>query len=167
MAMGNSRVPLGAILAAWDQASIARSGTDESRWREMSERIAAAAATYGVEQLLRGTVFLIGGALDQIGTGGPDGRRIAARFTDVLMAKAAQWEGLADLTDFPMVRRVIGVAFEGRDPVAWRDQAGPVPESEVLTMTCALALIADFVDTVDGPGACERALLSALGGALG
>ncbi|MEU6175818.1 hypothetical protein ABZ832_28405 [Streptantibioticus parmotrematis] len=57
--------------------------------------------------------------------------------------------------------------FEGRDPVTWRDEAGPVPDSEARAMTCALVLIADFVDTVDGPGACERRLLAALGGALG
>jgi hypothetical protein len=34
-------------------------------------------------------------------------------------------------------------------------------------MTCALALIADFVDQVDGTGACDRGLLSALGYAVG
>jgi hypothetical protein len=51
--------------------------------------------------------------------------------------------------------------------VAWREKAGPVPDSERIAMTCALALITDFVDRVDGPGACERQLLAALGNALG
>lgn len=33
-------------------------------------------------------------------------------------------------------------------------------------MTCALTLIADFVDQVDGPGAGEHGLLTPLGGTL-
>jgi hypothetical protein len=65
-----------------------------------------------------------------------------------------------------MVRQVVRVAFEDRDPVAWRDQAGPVPDSEPRAMTCALAPIADFVDRIDGPGACEHGLLIGLGSAL-
>ncbi|MFE1884150.1 hypothetical protein [Streptomyces diastatochromogenes] len=43
----------------------------------------------------------------------------------------------------------------GRDPVAWREQAGPVPDSEPRAMTCALAR-SDFVDMVAGPGASGR-----------
>jgi hypothetical protein len=33
-------------------------------------------------------------------------------------------------------------------------------------MTSALVLIAEFVDRIDGPGACERRILTALGDAL-
>ncbi len=63
-----------------------------------------------------------------------------------------QWSGSVEPSDLPMVRQVVGVVFEGGDPVAWRDQAGPVLGSEPRAMACALALIADFVDRVDGPG---------------
>ncbi|GAU71560.1 hypothetical protein SSP35_49_00050 [Streptomyces sp. NBRC 110611] len=52
-------------------------------------------------------------------------------------------------------------AFEGRDPVARRDQAGPVPDSEPRAMTRALAYVTDFVDRADGPGTCARRLLTA------
>ncbi|MFI6587451.1 hypothetical protein [Embleya sp. NPDC050493] len=71
-----------------------------------------------------------------------------------------------NVADLPMVQQVVSVSFEGDDPVAWRDHAGPVPDSERRTMTCALALISEFVDLIDGPGAYERGLLTALGNAL-
>ncbi|MFE3186045.1 hypothetical protein ACFXKR_35030 [Streptomyces violascens] len=45
----------------------------------------------------------------------------------------------------------MSVAFERNDPVAWRDRAEPVRDSERNAMGCAL--IADFVNQVDGPGA--------------
>lgn len=166
MTMNGAQVKVGAVQAAWDQASILRSADDQSAWPALSERIAAATAIYGTGELLRGTVFLIGGALVQIGAGRPDGQRIAERFTKTLMGKVVRWAEVVELSDLPMVRQVVMVVFEGRDPVAWRDQAGPVPESEPRAMTCALALIADFVDQVDGPGACERRLLAGLGNAL-
>ncbi|MGW6009153.1 hypothetical protein [Streptomyces sp. NPDC055210] len=71
-----------------------------------------------------------------------------------------------ELSDLPMVRQVVRAAFEGRDPMLWRDAAGPVPSSEPRAMTCALVLLADFVGQVDGPGTCERVLLAELGNAL-
>ncbi|MCX4851961.1 hypothetical protein [Streptomyces sp. NBC_00893] len=132
----------------------------------MSKRIAAATSLYGAGEMLRGTVFLICGALTQIGAGSPHGRQIADRFTEKLMDKVGQWAEVVEPADVPMVRQVVEVAFEGRDPVAWRDQAGPVPDSEPRAMTCALAITADFVDLVDGPGACQRALLTRLGNAI-
>lgn len=33
---------------------------------------------------------------------------------------------------------------DGRDPVAWRDRAGPAPDSERRAMTCALGLTATW-----------------------
>ncbi|MEU7162224.1 hypothetical protein AB0A98_38285 [Streptomyces chrestomyceticus] len=166
MTMRGAHVQIGAIQAAWDQVSILRSGADERQWLTLSERIAAATALYGTRELLRGTVLLIDGALNQIGAGQSAGKQFAERFTKKLMDKVVQWAEVVDRADLPMVRQVVEVAFEGRDPVAWRDQAGPVPDSEPRAMTCALALIVDFVDSVDGPGACERALLTGLGNAL-
>ncbi|WP_158795169.1 hypothetical protein [Streptomyces sp. NRRL S-337] len=148
--------------------SILRSADDQSEWPALSERIEAATAIYGVGELLRGTVFLIGGALVQVGAGTTGGERIAEKFTKTLMDKVVQLaeSEFVEDTDLPMVRQVVTVALQGRDPVAWRDQAGPVPDSEPRAMGCALALIADFVDLVDGPGACERVLLTGLGNAL-
>lgn len=168
MTMSGAQVKVGAVQAAWDQASVLRSGDDQSTWPALSERIAVATAAYGVGELLRGTVFLIGGAIEQIGAGRPGGEQLVERFTETLMDKVGQWAEteVVEEADLPVVRQVVGVAFEGRDPVAWRDQAGPVPDSEPRAMTCALALIADFVDRVDGPGACERVLLTRLGSAL-
>ncbi|MFI6688025.1 hypothetical protein [Streptomyces sp. NPDC050485] len=166
MTMRGAQVKVGAVQAAWDQASMLRSG-DAPEEPVLSERIAAATALYGTGELLRGTVLLIDGALNQIGAGRPGGEQFTERFTQVLLDKVSQWDEVVEPTDFPMVRHVVKAAFEGRDPVAWRDQAGPVPDSEPRTMTCALALIADFVDRVDGPGECERVLLAGLGSALG
>ncbi|MCQ8835814.1 hypothetical protein [Streptomyces malaysiensis] len=166
MAMRGAQVKVGAVQAAWDQACVLRSGDDLEALPELAERIATATAAYGAGELLRGTVFLISGALEQIGAGHPGGEQFAAKFTKTLMNKILHWAEVVEPTDLPMVRQVVTVAFEGRDPVAWRDQAGPVPDSEPRAMTCALALIADFVDRVDGPGACEHALLTSLGSAL-
>ncbi|GHE14831.1 hypothetical protein [Streptomyces alanosinicus] len=166
MTKPGAKVKIGAVQAAWDQATILRSGDDQKAWPVLSERIAAATALYGRVELLRGTVFLIDGALHQIGASRPGNEQFAERFTQTLWDKVSKWAGLVEPTDFPMVRQVVKDAFEGRDPVAWRDLAGPVPDSESRTMTCALALIADFVDRVDGQGACERVLLASLGSAL-
>ncbi|MGW7517849.1 hypothetical protein ACWGJ2_19900 [Streptomyces sp. NPDC054796] len=128
---------------AWDQVIILRSADDQRAWPALSERIAAATALYGAGELLRGTVFLIAGALDQIGAGRPGGEQIAERLTTILMDKVGQWEGGVEPSDLPMVRQVVKIAFEGRDPVAWRDEAGPVPDSESRAMTVALVQIAD------------------------
>ncbi|MEV6809691.1 hypothetical protein [Streptomyces sp. NPDC051132] len=152
--------------AAWDQASILRSFDQPSAWPARSERIAAATALYGAGELSRGTVWLIGGALHLVGSGHLGGEGFAERFTTTLMDKIGQWDDVLEPSDLPMVRRVVTAVLDGHDPVAWRDQAGPVPDSETRAMGCALALIADFVDQVDGPGACERGLLSALGHAM-
>ncbi|WP_269859677.1 hypothetical protein [Streptomyces sp. RPT161] len=153
--------------AAWDQATILRSADDHRAWPVLAERIAAAPAIYGTGEL-RGTVALICGAMDQIGAGRLGGEDLGDRLTATLMDKVGQWAEteMVERSDLPMVRQVVRVVFEGRDPVAWRDQAGPVPDSEPRVMTCALELIADFVDRVDGPGACEHGLLTALGDAL-
>lgn len=166
MTMSGARVKVGAVQAAWDQASVLRSGDDQRAWPELTERIAAATAIYGAGELLRGTVLLISGALGQMGASSTGGERFAERFTGTLMDKVGQWAEFVEPADLPMVRQVVRVVFEGRDPVAWRDQAGPVPDSEPRAMTCALALIADFVDQIRGPGACEHGLLTALSGAL-
>ena len=109
---------------------------------------------------------MIGGALEQIGAGRLGGTYFAEQFTKTLMGKVGRWAEVVEPSDLLMVRQVVTIGFEGHDPVAWREQAGPVPDSESRAMTCALALMADFVDRVDGPGACERGLLTALGGAL-
>ncbi|MEU9118200.1 hypothetical protein AB0D04_42450 [Streptomyces sp. NPDC048483] len=112
-------------------------------------------------------MFLIGGAVAQLSVGHPGREQFAERFISTLMDKVVgQRSDYVEPADLPMVRQVVTAAFEGRDPVAWRDQAGPVPDSERIAMACALALIADFVDQVDGPGACEHGLLTALDGAL-
>ncbi|MGW3199170.1 hypothetical protein ACWDBD_32315 [Streptomyces sp. NPDC001118] len=166
MTTNGARVEIGAIQAAWDQVTILRTGDNQRAWPELSQRIEAATALYGPGELLRGTVFLIDGALQQIGTGRAEGQRLADRFIITLLGKVAQWEGLVERTDFPIVRQVVQVSFEGGDPVTWRDQASPISDSEPRTMTCALALIADFVDRIDGPGACERVLLTSLGDVL-
>ncbi|MEU1667115.1 hypothetical protein ABZ547_26655 [Streptomyces sparsogenes] len=166
MTTSGARVSVGAVQAAWDQVSILRSGDNQGAWPDLTKRIAAATAIYGTGELLRGTAFLIGGALEQIGAGRPGSRQIAEKFTKTLMDKVVQWAAVLEPSDLPMVRRVVTVTFAGRDPVAWRDQAGPVPDSEPRAMTCALSLIADFVDRADGPGACERALLAGLGSTL-
>ncbi|MEU2873765.1 hypothetical protein ABZ769_31950 [Streptomyces olivoreticuli] len=167
MAISSARVKAGAVQAAWDQVCVLRSGDDQRAWPELTERIAAATTLYGTDELLRGTVLLVGGALEQLSADGPGGRQFAEEFTETLMDKVGQWAEFVAPADLPMVRQVVTAVFDGRDPVAWRDQAGPVPGSEPRAMTCALALIADFVDRVDGPGACARGLLAALGGALG
>ncbi|WP_371648350.1 hypothetical protein OG965_01755 [Streptomyces sp. NBC_00224] len=74
-----------------------------------------------------------------------------------LMGELGQWDGdFVESADLPMVAQAVRVSFNGGDPVAWRDGAGPVPESEPRAMTVALALIADFVDSVDGPGASSN-----------
>ncbi|WP_406297884.1 hypothetical protein [Streptomyces sp. NBC_00150] len=73
------------------------------------------------------------------------------------MGELGQWDGdFVESADLPMVAQAVRVSFNGGDPVAWRDGAGPVPESEPRAMTVALALIADFVDSVDGPGASSN-----------
>ncbi|WP_053729533.1 hypothetical protein [Streptomyces sp. WM6378] len=108
-------------------------------------------------------MLLIGWALAQIGPATLGREGFAERFTTTLIHKTSQWEGLVEETDLPMVRQVVIAFFAGQDPVAWRDQAGLVPDSEPRAMTCALAQIAEFVDLVDGPGACERTLLASLG----
>ncbi|MGW7518083.1 hypothetical protein ACWGJ2_21100 [Streptomyces sp. NPDC054796] len=167
MAMSGAQVKIGAVQAAWDQVTILRSPDDQSTWPALSERIAAAMALYGAGELRRGTVFLIAGALDQIGAGHPGGEQIAERFTTTLMDKVSQGEGVVEPSDLPMVRQVVKIALEEGDPVVWRDAAGSAPDSESRAKTVALAQIADFVDQVDGPGACERVLLTGLGDALG
>ncbi|WP_372407352.1 hypothetical protein [Streptomyces luteireticuli] len=164
--MSGSQVQVGAVQAAWDQASVLRSPDNQQAWPALAERIAAATALYGMGELLRGTVLLICGALEQIRVGRPGDEQFTEKFTKTLMDKIGRWAEFVEETDLPMVRQVVRVTFEGHDPVAWRDQAGPVPDSEPRAMTCALALIADFVDLVDGPGACERALLTGIGSAL-
>ncbi|MFE7128932.1 hypothetical protein [Streptomyces sp. NPDC057617] len=169
MAMSGARVEIGAVQAAWDQACVVRAGTERGEWPDhLAEHIAAATALYGSTELLRGTVFLIGGALVQIGAGQDGGQAFAEKFTKTLTGKIDRWAEteFVESADLPMVRQVVTVAFEGGDPVAWRDQAGPIPDSEPRAMTCALALISEFVDRVDGPGACERRLLTGLGSAL-
>ncbi|WP_435192389.1 hypothetical protein [Streptomyces sp. bgisy126] len=168
MTKSGAKVEVGAVQAAWDQVCILRSGSDRNTWPVLGERIAAATALYGTVELLRGTVFLIDGALHQIGAGRPGGEEFTERFTTTLMDRLGQWAKteMVEQADLPMVRQVVKTVFEGHDSVTWRDRAGPVPDSEPRAMTCALALIADFVDHLDGPGTCERALLTALGGAL-
>src|SRR5690348_1430738 len=121
MTMHGARVKVGAVQAAWDQATILRSADDQKAWPVLSERIAAATAIYGRGELLRGTVFLIDGALSQIGAGRPgseQSEQFAERFTQTLLDKVSQWAGLVEPTDFPMVRQVVKAAFERRDPVA-------------------------------------------------
>ena len=159
---------IGAVQAAWDQACVLRSQDALEKWPDLSRRITAATAIHSADELHRGTVLLLGSALGQIGAGSPAGRRNAERFTSTLMTKVGQWAGTeaVERSDLPMVRQAVTVAFEGRDPVAWRDRAGPVPDSERRAMTCALALTADFVDLIDGPGSCERTLLASLGRTL-
>ncbi|MFH8993057.1 hypothetical protein [Streptomyces sp. NPDC017940] len=167
MATSGARIRVGAVQAAWDQVCVLRSAEDLERVSALADRIAKATALYGTDEVARGTVALIGGAVDLLGAGRPGGAGFTERFIDKLMNKIVkQWPEQVDAADLPMVRQVVTVAFEDRDPVAWRDAAGAVPDSERIAMGCALALIADFVDFVNGPGACERALLTALGGAL-
>ncbi|MFI9423362.1 hypothetical protein ACIG54_07325 [Streptomyces achromogenes] len=166
MTMSGAQVQVGAVQAAWDQASILRSLDQPSAWPALSERVATAAALYGAGELSRGTLWLIGSALHLVGGGRLGGEGFAEQFTRTLMDKIGQWGDVVEPSDLPMVRRVVTAVFDGRDPVAWRDSAGPVPDSEPRAMTCALALIADFVDHVDGPGAAERGLLSALSRAI-
>ena len=153
--MPNSRVMIGAAQAAWDQVSGLRSVDDPSGAHEvpeLSERIAAATA---------------GGALQQIGAGQPGGEQFSERFIETLMRKIVQrWDAIVEASDLPMVRQVVTCAFAGHNAVAWRGQAGPVPDSEMWAMTCALTEIAGFVDRVDGPGACERVLLDGLASGL-
>ncbi|MEU5438892.1 hypothetical protein AB0G73_36945 [Streptomyces sp. NPDC020719] len=102
----------------------------------------------------------------RLAPGGPAARRFVGKFVKTLMGKVGQWGGFLESADLPVVAQVVRVSFDGGDPVAWRDGAGPVSESEPRAMTVALALIADFVDRVDGLGACEQALLTALGDCL-
>ncbi|MGW8697683.1 hypothetical protein ACWGOK_12285 [Streptomyces eurythermus] len=166
MTPSGAQVQVGAEQAAWDQVSILRSPDQPSAWPALSERIAAATALYGAGELSRGTVWLIGGALRLVGGGRLGGEGFAERFTQTLMDKVGQWGDVVEPSDLPIVRQVVTAVFDGHDPVAWRDQAGPVPDSEPRAMGCALALIANFVDQVDGPEACERGLLSMLSRAI-
>lgn len=157
---------IGAVQAAWDQVCIVRAGRDQRQWPVLSRRIADATALYGASELLRGTLFLMDGALHRIGAGQPGRAAFAEKFTNTLIGKLRRWDGLVESADLPMVAQAVRVSFDDGDPVAWREGAGPVPESEPRALTVALALIANFVDTVDGPGTCEHALLTALGDAL-
>jgi len=168
MTTSSSPVAMGAVRAAWDQACVLRSADDPGTWPDLSRRIAAAARTHGTRELLRGTVLLIGCALAQVGAGEPTGQHIAGEFTEVLMGRLDRWveADFVDPGDLPTVRRVVDVVFAGGDPVAWRNGARPASAGEPRAMSCALALIADFVDVVDRPGACERTLLRALGDTL-
>ncbi|MFF0747172.1 hypothetical protein ACFYVL_43005 [Streptomyces sp. NPDC004111] len=153
---------VGAVQAAWDEVAVLRS--DNGECPVLRERIAMARDLYGAHQLFQGTVFLLGGALAQISAERDD---FTDRFTDVLLTKLSQWEDDGVLpADLPMVAQAVTVAFEGRDPFAWREQAGPVSASEPRAMTCALALIDDFIDGLDGPGVRERTLLTALSRSL-
>ncbi|WP_381560342.1 hypothetical protein [Streptomyces eurythermus] len=81
MTMSGARVQVGAVQAAWDQASILRSPDQPSAWPARSERIAAATALYGAGELHPGTVWLIGGALHLVGGGRRGGEGFAERFT--------------------------------------------------------------------------------------
>ncbi|MCX4967022.1 hypothetical protein [Streptomyces sp. NBC_00654] len=128
MATGDARVEIGAVQAAWDQACVLRSQDALEKWPGLSRSITAATAIHSADELHRGTVLLLGSALGQIGAGSPAGRRNAERFTSTLMTKVGQWAGTeaVERSDLPMVRQAVTVAFEGRDPVAWRDRAtGP------------------------------------------
>ncbi|WP_413804553.1 hypothetical protein [Streptomyces sp. OE57] len=87
----------------------------------LGERIAVATAIHCVGELLRGTVFLIGGALEQMGAGCPGGEQS----TETLMNKILQWTEVVERTDLPMPRQVVTVVFEGRDPVAGPGRASP------------------------------------------
>ncbi|ONK13152.1 hypothetical protein [Streptomyces sp. MP131-18] len=166
MEANGAQVNIGAVQAAWDQATgLRQADNNPAALAELAERIAAATDQYGWRELARGTVFLIGGALVEIAVDAPGAEQFRREFTDVLMTKLKRSQ-FVDLADLPMVRRVVTVALEGRDVVAWRDQAGPVGDSERRALTSALALISDFVDRVDGPGSCERRVLKALGNAL-
>jgi hypothetical protein len=171
------RVEIGAVLAAWDQACVIRSGlhagTDPGEGAEAAARIAEAATLYGPDQLGRGTVVLLTRAVDGFCASVAAGRRaqITHKFTvaltDKLNVLAGTWPELVEVADLPMVRKVVDLAVAGRtDPLAWRDRAGPTPDSEHRAMTAALALTAEFVDMVDGPGICGQRLLAALDGAL-
>ncbi|MFD9634964.1 hypothetical protein [Streptomyces violascens] len=166
MTTGDVSVSMGAVQAAWDQTSILRTPDNEQAWPELSRRIEGATARYGSGELLRGSVLLISWALAQIGPATLGREGFAERFTTMLMHKTGQWEELVEPADLPMVRQVVTAVLAGQEPVGWLDRACPVPDSEPRAMTCALAQIADFVDLVDGPGACERTLLASLGDAL-
>ncbi|MGK5531543.1 hypothetical protein [Streptomyces sp. URMC 129] len=166
MTMRGSRVQIGAVKAAWDQASALRSEGGPAARAAFASRIAAATVLYGEGELARGTVFLLGGALTAliVDADGSEVEQFHTSFTETLMTKLARYD--VEPGDLSMVRQVVTAALEGRDPVAWRDQAGRVPDSERRALTYALALVADFVDRADGPGACERGLTTALGAAL-
>lgn len=153
--------------AAWDQAKGLRGGPAAPGWNELGERIAVATALYGADQMARGTVFLIGGAIIGLGVEGPGAQEqeFIDDFTRALMKKVTKSE-FVEPGDLPMVRQVVDWAFAGRDVVSLRDKAGPIPESERRALTVTLALIGDFVDKVDGAGACERGLLKAIGFSL-
>ncbi|MFB7190997.1 hypothetical protein ACFC0C_36230 [Streptomyces sp. NPDC056178] len=62
-------------------------------------------------------MFLIGGALEQIGGGRLGDERFTERFTDTLMTKMSQWSGVAEPSDLPMVRQTVGIVLERRAPV--------------------------------------------------
>ncbi|MFB6716141.1 MULTISPECIES: hypothetical protein [unclassified Streptomyces] len=64
-----------------------------------------------------GTVFLIGGALEQIGGGRLGDEGFTERFTDTLMTKMSQWSGGVEPSDLPMVRQTVGIVLEARAPV--------------------------------------------------
>ncbi|MFK8843701.1 hypothetical protein [Streptomyces sp. Ac-502] len=107
---------MGAVQAAWDQAVVLRSGDDPGRIPALGERIAAATATYGSAAMLRGTIVLLCAVR---WTGVDGGERFTQRFIDTLVDKIfRQWSGYVELSDLPMVRQVVTVAFEGRDAVA-------------------------------------------------
>ena len=166
MTTSSSRVQVGALQAAWDQATALldlRSGSKSpDDLTPVFERIAYATAQYGTVELERATMMLMCGALEMLGAGQPNGTRFHEQFTETLLAKLSSDE-LAEPTDLPTVQQVVQIGFAEGDPLAWREKAGPIPASEPRTMTCALALIASFVDHVDGAGACERKLLTTIG----
>ncbi|WP_143120532.1 hypothetical protein [Actinacidiphila alni] len=182
MAATGSRVEVGAMLAAWDQACVVRAGFDTTadsgygvkEAADAVSRIAEATVRYGSDQLGRGTVVLLGQAVRSMGTGPAADRRahLVSSFTKTLADKLTglteTWPDLVEAADLPMVHKVVGLAMAGHtDLLTWRDEFGPVPEGEHHAMTAALALTAEFVDLVDGPGACGRRLLAELENDLG
>ncbi|WP_367435023.1 hypothetical protein [Streptomyces celluloflavus] len=166
MTMNGARVPLGAVQAAWDQRTALQLKIGTAAQAKLFERIRDATALYGPHELTRGTIFLIGGALAGLSGEGPEAAQFADAFTEQLVIRLSEWSEFVDPADLPMIRQVVAESFTHRDPVAWRDRSGPVPDSERRALTCTLAIITDFVDRVDGPGSCERQLLAALGNVL-
>ncbi|MFF0746967.1 hypothetical protein ACFYVL_41940 [Streptomyces sp. NPDC004111] len=153
-----------AVRAAWDAYRVLEKRTSAEERRQAQQRVEAAVAAYGREEVSRGTVFLVGvltGYLIAEQAGSAERLDPLGDLIPGVIRKLPTFE-LADPAQVPMVTGVLMAAAMGMDTVAWRDRFGQIPPEEALVHGFVLWLLADLFDSLSGrPGGIDRMMREA------